>query len=140
LHGRPPARRSVLDVKDVRIDEAGVLRCWNCGSDRLTPRRTTRSKFMLGVWSLLKEPKLRCQVCDEYSDTGHAKPYEGPESRKYRKAFEAEQERRGALPPPPVLLPHGSVADELGKLAALRDSGVLSDDEFAEQKARLLEG
>ncbi|MAO83550.1 MAG: hypothetical protein CMH50_06655 [Myxococcales bacterium] len=33
-----------------------------------------------------------------------------------------------------------SVADELKKLAELRDSGVLSDEEFAEQKARLLAG
>jgi Short C-terminal domain len=31
-----------------------------------------------------------------------------------------------------------SVADELAKLAALRDSGVLSDEEFAAQKAKLL--
>lgn len=31
-----------------------------------------------------------------------------------------------------------SVGDELSKLAALRDSGVLSDAEFAQQKAKLL--
>lgn len=31
-----------------------------------------------------------------------------------------------------------SVADELTKLGALRDSGLLSDDEFAAQKAKLL--
>lgn len=31
-----------------------------------------------------------------------------------------------------------STADDLTKLAALRDQGVLSDDEFAVQKARLL--
>ena len=31
-----------------------------------------------------------------------------------------------------------SVADELLKLANLRDAGILTDDEFAEQKARLL--
>jgi Short C-terminal domain len=31
-----------------------------------------------------------------------------------------------------------STADELGKLAALRDSGVLSADEFEAQKAKLL--
>lgn len=31
-----------------------------------------------------------------------------------------------------------SVADELAKLAQLRDSGVLNDDEFAAQKAKLL--
>ena len=33
----------------------------------------------------------------------------------------------------------GSMADELGKLASLRDSGVLSEAEFDEQKQRLLE-
>jgi hypothetical protein len=32
----------------------------------------------------------------------------------------------------------GSTADELAKLAALRDQGVLTDDEFAQQKKRLL--
>lgn len=31
-----------------------------------------------------------------------------------------------------------SVAEELAKLAALKDAGVLTDDEFAEQKRRLL--
>ena len=31
-----------------------------------------------------------------------------------------------------------SVADELGKLAALRDSGVLTQEEFDQQKQRLL--
>lgn len=32
-----------------------------------------------------------------------------------------------------------SVADELAKLASLRDSGALTDDEFGAQKARLLD-
>ena len=36
-------------------------------------------------------------------------------------------------PPAPV-----SVADELAKLATLRDSGVLNDAEFRAQKAKLL--
>ncbi len=31
-----------------------------------------------------------------------------------------------------------SIADELSKLAQLRDQGVLTDDEFAAQKAKLL--
>lgn len=39
------------------------------------------------------------------------------------------------LPPP---APASSVADELGRLAALRDAGVLTDEEFAAQKTRLL--
>jgi hypothetical protein len=34
--------------------------------------------------------------------------------------------------------PQLSLADELAKLAQLRDQGVLTDDEFATQKARLL--
>lgn len=33
---------------------------------------------------------------------------------------------------------HVSVADELQKLAALRDEGVLTEEEFAQQKAKLL--
>jgi len=33
-----------------------------------------------------------------------------------------------------------SVADELQKLAALRDSGVLTEAEFQEQKARVMSG
>jgi len=42
--------------------------------------------------------------------------------------------------PPPAVAPAAAtnVADELAKLAALRDSGVLSDAEFAAAKARLL--
>lgn len=42
--------------------------------------------------------------------------------------------------PEPVVAAGGStsVADELAKLASLRDSGVLSEQEFAAQKAKLL--
>lgn len=42
---------------------------------------------------------------------------------------------RAAPQPSPV---GGSVADELAKLASLRDSGVITEDEFAAQKAKLL--
>ena len=45
-------------------------------------------------------------------------------------------------PAQPVAAPSSaapaSVADELGKLVQLRDSGALTDEEFAAQKARLL--
>jgi hypothetical protein len=44
----------------------------------------------------------------------------------------------GHAPAPSQAAPT-SVADELRKLAELRDSGVLTDDEFATQKRRLLE-
>jgi hypothetical protein len=34
--------------------------------------------------------------------------------------------------------PLTGIADELGKLATLRDSGILTDEEFSRQKRRLL--
>lgn len=77
-------------MKDVRIDQTGELRCWNCGSKRFSEQRTLRSKVAFGVGALLTKKKLKCQVCDEYNDTGSAKPFTGPESRKFRKAYEAE--------------------------------------------------
>jgi hypothetical protein len=44
------------------------------------------------------------------------------------------------LPPPaaPTAQPVGLIADELRKLAELRDAGVLTSEEFNQQKARLL--
>jgi hypothetical protein len=46
-------------------------------------------------------------------------------------------DRTRALSPKPVPAA-SSVADELAKLAKLRDGGVLTDEEFAAQKAKLL--
>jgi hypothetical protein len=43
-----------------------------------------------------------------------------------------------SVAPPVVVAPPVSVADELLKLAQLRDSGILTDEEFAAQKARVL--
>ncbi|MDT0608826.1 DUF4429 domain-containing protein [Streptomyces lancefieldiae] len=45
-----------------------------------------------------------------------------------------------AAPPMPFAPPPASVADELTKLAALRDQGALTEDEFQQQKQRLLGG
>ena len=52
-----------------------------------------------------------------------------------RKARQANGTTPSAPRPSPV-----SVADELAKLAHLRDAGILTDDEFANAKARLLGG
>jgi hypothetical protein len=49
------------------------------------------------------------------------------------RAAHAQAARPAALTAPTV-----SVAEELTKLAGLRDAGVLTEDEFATQKARLL--
>jgi len=44
-----------------------------------------------------------------------------------------------SAPEPPPAEPEFSVVDELGKLADLRDRGVFSEEEFEEQKMKLLE-
>jgi hypothetical protein len=41
-------------------------------------------------------------------------------------------------PPPAAASSGGSVADEIAKLAALRDKGLLTEAEFQAQKAKLL--
>lgn len=65
-------------------------------------------------------------------------------TKKQQPAFEA---LRAAIeqaiaqqhaPQAPAAAAPASLADELGKLAALRDQGILSDAEFEQQKARLL--
>jgi len=45
----------------------------------------------------------------------------------------------GSAPEPLPVEAQVSVADELGKLADLRDRGVLSEEEFEKQKMKLLE-
>ncbi|CAN5854602.1 hypothetical protein BH24ACT3_BH24ACT3_15270 [soil metagenome] len=47
-----------------------------------------------------------------------------------------QRERTSATPPGPEV----DVAEQPRKLASLRDDGILSDDEFAAQKAKLLGG
>jgi hypothetical protein len=114
-------------VQDVRVDQTGKQRCWNCGGFNFTSQRTTRSKVAFGVGALLANPKLRCVRCGEYNDTGSAKPYAGPSSRNRQYQAEWADEQRqttaadtpaasvvatqpsvSALPepePPPVLSP-----------------------------------
>jgi hypothetical protein len=63
-------------MNDVRIDEAGSLRCWNCGSNGFDSKRTTRSKMLVGVGALVTQKKLKCQSCGEYNQTGNAQPFD----------------------------------------------------------------
>jgi hypothetical protein len=135
-------------VKDVRLDQDGELRCWNCGAKGFTEKRTFRSKALVGVGALITKKKLKCQVCGEYNDTGNAKVYDGPASRKYRKAYDAEKATRAAqtaIEPPPLPAPApvaAPTADDrlarLERLASLHSSGALSDEEFQKMKADLL--
>ena len=125
-------------MENIRIDDNGVPRCWNCGSKGLTEKRTLRSKVMVGVGALLTKKKLKCQRCGEYNDTGNGKPYNGPKARKYRKEWEKEQ---AAKEDQPAAAPAHDAADVTEKLVQLTDlhaAGSLTDEEFADAKAKLL--
>jgi len=50
----------------------------------------------------------------------------------------AEQEANAYPPEGPPPAAGGGLVDQLKELAALREQGVLTDDEFAAQKAKLL--
>lgn len=78
-------------MKDIRVDADGEFRCWNCGNKGLLPKRTFRSKMLVGVGALLTKKKLKCQTCGEFNDTGNAKPFTGPADRKWRKIYEKQQ-------------------------------------------------
>jgi hypothetical protein len=51
-----------------------------------------------------------------------------------------QQQAMGAAPPPPAPAASGGVdvVEQLQKLAALKDQGILTEEEFAEQKRKLL--
>jgi hypothetical protein len=96
-------------VFNVRIDDDGNLRCWNCGGKSFNRKRSFKGKVAMG---LLAGKKLKCDVCGQNNDPGKAQPYTGPAGRKYRKA---EKKRAGAAParpaaPPPAPAPQGPPA------------------------------
>lgn len=143
-------------MQDVRIDDQGRQRCFNCGGFNFTQQRTTRSKVAFGIGALLANQKLRCVRCGEYNDTGSGKPYSGPAGRKYRTEWLSEQSASFVTSPPHEVAPTEpptpsataftpsekaplvGIADELSKLANLRDSGVLTEEEFVLEKTKLL--
>jgi len=87
----------LLRMEDIRVDSEGEFRCWNCGNKGLLAKRTFRSKMLVGVGALLTKKKLKCQTCGEYNDTGNAKPYTGPENRKWRKLWEKDEAAKTAV-------------------------------------------
>jgi len=58
--------------------------------------------------------------------------------QQYQDASQAQQTQQAQVPAPRAAGP--SMADQLNQLADLHNQGVLSDDEFATAKAKLLGG
>lgn len=137
-----------VGMKSVRIDTTGQTRCWNCGSTSFKEKRTFRSKMLVGVGSLLTKKKLKCNACGEYNQTGAAKPYKGPKSKRLGKKFgtlvnmvegvdDFSDEIPDDAPDEEVALPVDPL-ERLKLLGELRASGVLTDEEFEVQKAQML--
>lgn len=83
---------------------------------------------------------LKWSTLSVESTGGHTAVVKGLSKRDARKAKQLIEERlvayregRGQPPPQPL-----STADELAKLAALRDAGALDEEEFAAAKRQLL--
>lgn len=83
-------------MRNVRVDTNGEMRCWKCGGKSLLAKRTFRSKVAVGVGALLTKKKLKCQLCGEYNDSGNAKPYKGPASRRLGKKYGSFTAMHGA--------------------------------------------
>lgn len=66
------------------------------------------------------------------------------EQQQYQEQYPPQQQYQAPPPqyqaPPPAEDEGDDVIAQLEKLGALRDKGILTDEEFAEQKARLLAG
>jgi hypothetical protein len=61
--------------------------------------------------------------------------------RWQRREMEDEMQYQAAAPPPPAPAPAAAAADpieQLKELAQLKDQGILTEEEFAAQKAKLL--
>lgn len=136
-------------MKNVQIDENQIHRCWNCGGKNFKEQRTAANKLLWGArggptkGGPGSDRKLRCETCGQYSDIGRiTQRYQGPADPRFMNAYKKELADKHAAQQAPVpvvsLAPTISVADELKKLAELRDAGILTDDEFAVQKAAIL--
>ena len=55
-------------------------------------------------------------------------------------AAEQAAAEAAAAPPPPAAAPANDLTSQLQQLATLEEQGILSDDEFAAAKAKLLSG
>ena len=53
-----------------------------------------RSKVIGGAAGLATKKKLQCLRCNEYNDTGNGQPFNGPDSRKFKKEYKAELNAR----------------------------------------------
>ena len=91
-------------------------------------RGVVRTAAIAGTATAVRNRVSRRQA-QRWSQQG-SYPYDQPEP--------AYAEPPQAAPPPPPPPPAPDPIEQLTKLAALKDQGILTEEEFARQKARLL--
>ena len=107
--------------------QRGAVQTWVCGAcNRRVDEHASRCTFCKARFDTELHPSPTSKVRKPLS------PKEGAVQQAVTEDLDPEVE-----PPPPES--GFSVADELGKLADLRDRGVLSEEEFEKQKMKLLE-
>jgi hypothetical protein len=123
------------------------------GAENASKRVTAGRVAVIGVFALVAKKHVKDSMLIVTTASGdqalfHSSQFTALELRqKLLPLITQIQKSKAGLPTsspaaPPATGPTGSspigVADELTKLSQLRDSGVLSDEEFATQKAKLL--
>jgi len=89
-----------------------------------------------------RRPLMRAAVVGGVAYHAGKRVQEGREEDYDRDARIAELEAQQAAPaaPAPVAAPQTDMVEQLQKLAALKDQGILTQAEFDAQKAKLLAG
>lgn len=98
---------------------------------RLPGRVLERTVNVLGNGTLLASASVNYATADKLEQWFRSHPLFGSNNSA------AHVAAVGSAPPSDAL-PSALIADELRKLADLREEGILTDSEFAAQKARLL--
>lgn len=89
----------------------------------------------VAVEKLLRWAAIKTTGAQSNESLGQVNPADADALATELRALLADRARSAAQVTPPT---QNSVADELTKLATLRDQGILTDEEFTAQKARLL--
>ena len=131
------------------IERKGLGRIGHSKGDRRIPLASIQAVQMRPAGALANgfikftipgSPELRGGLNDAMKDENavvFTKKHQG-EFDALRSHIEAYLSARLAPPSAAPAAPAPDLADQLARLAALRDQGVLSEDEFSEQKSRLL--
>lgn len=83
-------------------------------------------------------PGLLRGVARTAAVAGTATAVSGRVQRRQAQRWQAEEPAPQYQQPPPVAAPAPSSIDQLKELAELKSQGILTDEEFAAQKAKIL--